>query len=367
MTKPMSLADRLSGWKPRLRSKSARLGQRRANCRFQVAAEVLRLEERCMLSKAAALVPIPPDQLANDQVPLSTIIWNGGPPMPGTEDMGGETGILSPSAAGAMKTITLRNNSKETIYPFIRGENNGMDPNSTTTFKYYDPQDVHLHEFREYIGLQNSSGDYLGLPSGASITFQVPLVFWDGDNLFIATDPKNLTSNNAVYNYNSSAQISIAGTTPSGTTPENTTTWVTNSSGYKAGESPIVMFYYTATPSTVLRAAPAQLAEWTFRDPYLENFINDPLQTFPLINYDVSYVNNLAAPVTIEATDVPITVGDRLSKTTPPKYLGYEDYGWNPTKLRYGCVSGSDQRLRSQRGRVEHRRLFRRQRLAGIL
>ena len=33
----------------------------------------------------------------------------------------------------------------------------------------------------------------------------------------------------------------------------------------------------------------------------------------------------------MEASDVPITVGDQLSTTTPPTYYGYQDYGWNPT------------------------------------
>jgi hypothetical protein len=324
-----SLSERLAGLKLRLKLRD-RVRRRRLNWQIPVSAEAMGLEDRSMLS---VLVPIPAGQLADHQVPLSKIIWNGGPRL----SDGGIAGVESPSAAGAMKTITLTNNGPNTIYPFIRGENNGEDPNSTTKSKYYDPQDVHKHEFREYIGYQISSGGpagkYLGLPSGATITFQVPLVLWDGDNMYIATDPQYLTSNNAVYNYSRDADISIAGTTPTGTTPKNTTTWVTSSSSYAAGESPIVMFYYTRAKNTVLRAAPAQLAEWTFRDPYLKQFINDPLQTFPLINYDVSYVNNLTGPVTIEASQVPITVGDRLSPTTPPTYYGYQDYGWNPTSL----------------------------------
>ncbi len=65
----------------------------------------------------------------------------------------------------------------------------------------------------------------------------------------------------------------------------------------------------------------------------MTQFITDPLQTFPLINYDVSYVNNLTAPVSIEADNVPITFGDRLNTMTPPTYYGYENYGWNPTNF----------------------------------
>jgi len=325
MKNRLSLGDGLFGLDLRLRSRDrARLDRRRADRRFQVAAEVLRLEERWMLSVAPN--QIPPDQVAN-AVPLSSIIWNGGPAMPGAP---WNKSFDSPSTAGAMKTITLTNNGPEMIYPFIRGENTGQDPNATSPNTYYDPQDVVKQEYREYIGYQTSDGTFAGLPKGASITFQVPLVLWDGDNFYIATDSNYLTSDRPVYNYNPTAKISIAGTSPVGTTTANTTTWVTNVSNYPAGDTPVIVFYRSPTPATVLRAAAAQLGEWTFRDPYLMNFINDLLQTFPLINYDVSYVNNLTAPVSIEASHVPITVGDRLSLNAP-KYYGYQDYGWNPT------------------------------------
>ena len=177
------------------------------------------------------------------------------------------------------------------------------------------------------------------MPKGASITFQVPLVLWDGDNFFIATDPNYLTSNKPVYNYNPAATIAIAGSKPVGTDPTNTTTWVTGHSKYLLGQTPVVVFYRSPTPATVLRAAAAQLGEWTFRDPYLTKIITDPLQTFPLINYDVSYVNNLTAPVTIEASGVPITLGDRLSNQAPT-YYGYQDYGWNPTNLSAPAFQG---------------------------
>ena len=324
MTNVTSLGRRLLGLNLRLRSRDrVCLGRRRAIRRFQAAAEVLRLEGRCMLSG----VPIP---MTNPVVPLSDIFWNGGPPLNTNSP---QTNVPSPSAAGAMKTITLTNNSNASIYPFIRGENTGKDPNATPMNAPYDPQDLAGHEFRLYIGYQTSTGEYLGLPKRASLTFQVPLVLWDGDNFFISTDSKSLTANTSIYNFDPNAMISIAGTTPSGTTPANTTTWVTNFSKYPAGDKPILMFYYSGTPITVLRAAPAQLSEWTFRDPYLTQFLTDPLQTFPLVNYDVSYVNNLTAPVSIEASNVPITVGDRLSTKTPPDYYGYQDYGWNPTNL----------------------------------
>lgn len=332
------LAAGLSGLNLRLRSRDrARQSRRRANRRFQVAAEVLRLEERWMLSTLPGN-QIPPHQVANNlNTPVTAIFWNGGVPATGSpwnlNPDYKDKSFLTPDnpAEGAMKTVTLTNNSPDMIYPFIRGENIGQDPNATGTNHYYDPLDVTGQEYREYIGYQNAAGTFIGLPKGASITFQVPLVLWDGDNFYIATDPAYLTATQIpyvnVYNYNDNATLSIAKYTG-----QNSTEWVTNTSNYPSDDTPAVVFYRSATPKTVLPAAPAQLLEWTFRDPYLKQFINDPLQTFPLINYDASYVNNLTAPVAMEANNVPITIGDRLSPTTPPTYyLPNGTYGWNPT------------------------------------
>ena len=189
----------------------------------------------CLLSVA---VPIP----SNKNVPLSTIIWNGEAKPLNPE---GKQNIPSPASVGAAKTITITNNGTDTIYPFLRGANTGIDPNSTPP-GLYDPQDLMNHEFREYVGYSKSNGTkYLGLPKGASITIQVPLVLWDGDNLYIATDGTNLTARPApgskIFNYDASAYISVVGSDP-----VSGTTWVQGSSNFPAGESPLVMFYIPA-------------------------------------------------------------------------------------------------------------------------
>jgi hypothetical protein len=304
----------------------------------QVAATVLRLEERLMLSNAG--VPIPS---TNPIVPLSAIIWNGGPPL---DTATGISGVPSPSKAGVEKTITLTNNSPDMIYPFIWDANTGKDPNATPAIPpnndlYYDPQDVHApdgYDFRLYVGYQTDNGTktFMGLPSGASITFQLPLVFWNGGNFMIGSDPAYQTAQEApyvnLYHYSATAKISIAGTTPSGTDPDNTTTWVTKASNYPAADTPVVVFYLNnAKPEGVSLAAPAQLLELTFRDPYLKQFINDNLQTYPLINYDVSYVDKLTIPVALEASDVPVVDGVQAdpSKPIPTYYNPPESFGWN--------------------------------------
>jgi hypothetical protein len=236
--------------------------------------------------------------------------------------------VPSPEAAGAAKSITITNNSAEMIYPFLRGGNFGQDPNSTSG-TFYDPQDRTNHEFRQYLGYAEADGSqYLGLPAGASMTIQVPLVLWDGNNLYLATAGEYLTSASPnLFNYETSAQIAIAGADP-----VSGSVWVQDSSAFPEGQSPLVMFYFSdGPPRTVPDDAPAQLTEITFRDPYLTRFITDSNQTFPLLNYDVSYVNNLVYPVSMAAGHVPITYGNTQSPTTPPTYYGYQDFGWLAT------------------------------------
>jgi hypothetical protein len=348
----MRVTDWLSGLGHRLRSsKRARLSRRRAHHLAQFAAEVPQLEARCLLSEVVVIptisrrrahppapvgaevrhskarrgliegVPIPS---TNPQVALSTIFWNGeAAPL----DANGLPNIPSPAASGAAKTITITNYGQETIYPFLRTANTGQDPHSNN--EYYDPQDLHTGEFREYVGYTAANGsEYLGLPSGASVTFQVPLVLWDGDNISLVTDGKYLTTppgqpGATLFGYDPNARIAVAGTAP-----VSNNTWVQSSKNYPKGWSPLVMFYYATTAATVSDDAPSQPAEVTFRDPYLKKFIDDSFQTFPLINYDVTNVNKLAAPASMEGSNVPITSGAVASnnlKYYPPN----EDFGWH--------------------------------------
>lgn len=302
---------------------SAHRRQRRSQAVLNFAAQVSLLEVRCMM---AADLPIPIPS-TNPVVELSTIFWNGeeAPLNPVT----GLTGIPSPAASGAAKTITLTNYSPDMIYPFLRTSNDGKDPNDSLN-RFYDPQDLQHKEFRQYVGYTMSDGSkYLGLPSGATITFQVPLVLWDGDNISLVTDGTYLTaSGNAigskVFNYNDQAKISIAAGDP-----VSNTIWVQGSANYPSGQSPLVMFYFDdGEPKTVPNDAPAQLAELTFRDPYLNHFIDDVFQTFPLLNYDLSYVNTLVAPAAMQGSNVPITSGSVQSGNLvyyPPS----EDFGWH--------------------------------------
>ncbi|WP_145952153.1 hypothetical protein [Paludisphaera borealis] len=274
----------------------------------------------------SADIPIP---ITNPVVPLSTIFWNG-EAAPLNKDGNGKANIPSPEASGAAKTITITNYGTDTLYPYLRTANDGKDPNDSLN-RYYDPQDLHSGEFREYVGYAKSDGSkYLGLPSGATITFQVPLALWDGDNISLVTDGTNLTTPmnapaGTLFGYDPSAQISTAG---NGQIVSNST-WVQGGSNYPVGQSPLVMFYYsTSPPLTTSDDAPSQPAEVTFRDPYLKNFIDDSFQTFALLNYDVTNVNKLSAPASMEASNVPITSGSVQSNNLQ-YYLPNKDFGWH--------------------------------------
>lgn len=134
----------------------------------------------------------------------------------------------------------------------------------------------------------------------------------------ISTDSTGLTENTLLYHYYATAKISIAGTAASGTTPENTTTWVTNASNYPVADKPVIVFYFNpVTPEGVSLAAPAQLLELTFRDPYLKQFITDNLQTYPLINYDVSYVDKLTTPVVLRPAPFRLSMVFRRIQPSP--------------------------------------------------
>jgi hypothetical protein len=329
------------------------LGKKQRPIRRSVRPELVLLEDRCLPSGVVSIPPnqIPPDQIANHTADLNTIFWNGGAPINTVSGLPKQAPyFMSPDGEGAGKTFTMTNYGPDTIYPFLRSANTGQDPHSSNFVKdvsgWYDPQDLNAGEFREYVGYSLNGTQYLGLPSGATITFEVPLVLWDGDNISIATDDTYLTTPKGqpgatLFGYDTAAKIAIATKGQS----VNGSTWVKDtSSNYPSGESPLVMFYYADTAATVADDAPSQPAEATFRDPYLTKFIDDAFQTFALINYDVTDVNKLAAPGAVEASNVPITAGSvkdnnltyysdtgaHVGNTPNFDLTAYsEDFGWN--------------------------------------
>ncbi len=201
------------------------------------------------------------------------------------------------------KVVTFTNNSNnhETIYPFIYSPNNNP---------IYDPIDKPNDEYRLYIGYQNDGKYILGLPYGKTITVDVPLVFWNGGRADIATDSKYLLPqpgagavNPYEFQYTASTYITTQGVSSS-------------------TDNGILMYYKANTPNAPndpSAAAPGQLTEWTIRDkPFLtivsaydQSQGNDPIpasELTTLVNYDVSYVDDMTAPVAMNATNVPVPI-----------------------------------------------------------
>src|SRR6185437_9314383 len=287
------------------------------------------LEDRCLLSGLGVVDPQVP---LGSTTALNQIFWNGGAPL-------NPNGLPGITAAPTMKTITITNTTNQTIYPILRDANTGQDPHNTNPNNpnnYYDPQDFHNQEYRAYIGYVKDGVQTLGLPAGATITIAVPLVFWDAENTYLATDGQNLIvtdpindSNPFRYDPTSSRGVSLS------TDPNS---WVTNFTAPNGEASAgLVMFYHATVPSTPSLDSPAQLTEFTIRDPYLNTgganpgigWLTDEAQTKVFFNYDVSYVDNLTSPIAMEATQVPIPIADN---PTPPT----ADYGWVGASLIYG-------------------------------
>ncbi len=228
-------------------------------------------------------------------------------------------------------TLTFTNNTDHTVYPFLFATNDA-EQCSTQDSKgnyacsgyahdpannpgcIYDPIDPYNNDYRGYIGYTGEDDhNYLGLPAGETVVIPVPLAFWDAGRIFVATDSADLTPNATVYQSNP---------------PTNPFQYYDKNEGgvketlryQQAIEQPspstfkaVVMWYRADVALVALDDAPAQLLEFTIRDPYMLKLNSnlDKNTLGPLINYDVSYVDTIYLPVAMEATDVPDANGTK--------------------------------------------------------
>ena len=199
-------------------------------------------------------------------------------------------------------TFTNTSNNHQTIYPFLYSPNNNP---------IYDPIDTANDEYRLYIGYQKDGNYILGLPYGKTITIDVPFVFWNGGRADIATDGADLlpkpdqvnTLNPYEFDYNAS-------------------TYITSQGVARSNDNGVLMYYKANTPGAPVNpsaAAPGQLTEWTIRDQDFLTTVNAYDQAHnigtiaaseltTLINYDVSYVDDMMAPVAMTGTQVPVPI-----------------------------------------------------------
>jgi hypothetical protein len=221
------------------------------------------------------------------------------------------------------KTITITNNSTQTIYPFISGENTGLyQAHGFNT--PYDTQDTADQEYRLYVGYYSTSATtptkyYFGLTPNSSVTVAIPLVFWDSARVYFATSPQYFTNTDKVqgsaavnnpYNYfayNTTGNPTLRFIDDPTKAGNNTTVKGTNGDT-TAGDYPVVMYYHATVPNQPVNEAPTQLLEFSARDPY-QNTLNPNLpgpsspyfgDLGPLVNYDDSYVDSIAFPATLE-------------------------------------------------------------------
>ncbi|HVX60651.1 MAG TPA: hypothetical protein VHC19_08615, partial [Pirellulales bacterium] len=217
------------------------------------------------------------------------------------------------------------------------------------TVSLYDPKDPLTNTYRGYIG-ETVNGQYqLGLQPGHQVTVQVPIAFWDGGRIYMVDNgPVPLTSQydpgfplqaNAEWSFNpslnpdnlaklGSGRSYIVAPASPGDKPIYGADFADPTTGY-ANPNGVVMWYHElAYPGIVGKAAahgfgfgvPAALTEATFRDPK-QPFIAPnmrPDQIYYIDNYDVSYVDSLAMPASMEATQVPST----------PATPGPSQYAW---------------------------------------
>lgn len=196
-----------------------------------------------------------------------------------------------------------------------------LKPNAPDT-SLYDPLDPFNQAFRGYIGEYDKTTKQtnFGLQPGHQVTVEVPLVFWDGGRLFLASnggkefqtdkDPGMPLQNTPAWTFEKdAASFLVAPDQRYSANFPDPATGVANENGR-------VMWYHAATPHDFATDAAGQLTEWTIRDQKLPTWApNMPSsQVLKIFNYDVSYVDNLTLPAGMEITKVPIQ--------TPPKYNG---------------------------------------------
>ena len=203
--------------------------------------------------------------------------------------------------APPLKTITLYNNTERMIYPVLENANAARDPNiKDKDVSLYDPQDPFNNEYRGYVGFADDQGEvWLGLRPGERVDIQVPLVFWNAGTIQILTSG-DIFKDTATYSYKAgdgskrSLQNAIG----------------PNTSGR-------ILWYHAPIAQNFGPDAPSQLVEYTIRDEDLATWAPNTPEKVTLINYDVSYVQDMMLPVAMEAADVPIPNTDQT-----------QTYGW---------------------------------------
>ena len=197
--------------------------------------------------------------------------------------------VMFQNPTGAKKTFEIFNNTSQTIYPIIEGEQ--------VTYPTYDNQDK-PGEYREYVGFNGANGYEFGLPANSKISVPVPMAAWDSGRLLlvlntqVTTDDFLSPTGPFYYNVNALQYVQATGSVkPVGKTGGTTAPGA-------------VLLYHDAPPAVTAVAiandAPDQLLEYTIRGPSVP--VPDGAKKFrPEIDYDISYVDGMYLPAALEA------------------------------------------------------------------
>lgn len=197
------------------------------------------------------------------------------------------------------KTITIYNNTEETVYPILEGENSGRDNNG----KMYDPHETSLtpgnkggmnEEYRAYVGYKGEDGkNYLGLRRHTSITIPVPMAIWDSGRLNLVTKVSPVTTdNNLPFTYHGAAKDSP---------PQNLYPLQEHLPDPRRFVQPIddngglLLLYHAPLAEGMVNDAPSQFIEFSIRDKD-----EQPGQETSF-DYDLSYLDHMFIPVALEA------------------------------------------------------------------
>jgi hypothetical protein len=245
------------------------------------------------------------------------------------------------------RTMRITNNAGYTVYPIIRARNStlvtdGNGKDLVPKIGVYDPFDDADVEYRGFIGYQGEDKKYYyGLRKGETIEVTLPVVFWNAGRMGIETGGEYLLHNQTKkpnpLRMDQNAALSITKA--------------------KAGDtkgSGVVMWYKALDKDMVAPADDTedQLVEWTIRD---HGFLTDPAtakfsrnqipdtQLLNLVNYDVSNVDSLYLPVSMQVVDawmVDQIKGDATGKNWKP--------GSHPNKLGWTGSTMDEEKLQKQ-------------------
>lgn len=234
------------------------------------------------------------------------------------------------------KNITIRNNSDETVYPFLAGPNDGLLQAGHPEWAY-DIKDAFNQGYRAYVGYFDAklNQTIFGLKAHKEITINVPLAFWDGARIRVTKDPGFLVRD-AQFKANGAEINNPLQYYTKNQDATDVLRRIDNQTGTN-GTTPVVMYYHAKDPVGPNEEGTFQLGEITIRDPIMNDLNPDlpisappppqnPPNPFvgsgylgPLFNYDISNVDSLMLPLSMEGP----SVTGRIDNSVTPLPFGW--------------------------------------------